>query len=174
MKNFLVIIVVLATGFAVFVNFRPSEFKVSRSTQIMAPSAVVVEQVNNFHLWEKWSPWAKLDPNAKTSYEGPTFGVGAKFNWSGNNNVGEGSQTIVESRPDLIRIQLDFIKPFKGTSMSEFAFQEHGNSTEVRWSISGQNNFIAKAMGLFMDCDKFMGGQFEQGLASLKAVVEKK
>ena len=28
-------------------------------------------------------------------------------------------------------------------------------------------------MGLFMDCDKMCGGMFEEGLANLRAVVER-
>ena len=42
----------------------------------------------------------------------------------------------------------------------------------IPWTMTGTNNFIAKAFGLVIDCDKMIGGQFEQGLANLKAVVE--
>jgi hypothetical protein len=33
------------------------------------------------------------------------------------------------------------------------------------------NNFMAKAVGLFMDMDKLIGADFEKGLASLDAVT---
>jgi hypothetical protein len=38
--------------------------------------------------------------------------------------------------------------------------------------MTGQNNFVGKAFCLFMSMDKMIGGQFEKGLADLKAVVE--
>jgi hypothetical protein len=38
--------------------------------------------------------------------------------------------------------------------------------------MTGTNNFMGKAMGLIMNCDKMVGGQFEQGLAAMKSVVE--
>ena len=38
--------------------------------------------------------------------------------------------------------------------------------------MEGQNNFIAKAVCLFMNMDEMVGGQFEKGLASMKSVTE--
>jgi hypothetical protein len=58
--------------------------------------------------WEAWSPWAKLDPTAKSTLEGPSAGVGAVFAWSGNNQIGEGRMTITDSRPnELVRFRLE-------------------------------------------------------------------
>jgi len=81
--------------------------------------------------------------------------------------------TITESRPsDLIRIKLEFLRPFEATNTAEFTFRPEGNQTAVTWSMEGKNNFIAKAVCLFMNMDKTVGGQFEKGLASMKSVVE--
>jgi Polyketide cyclase / dehydrase and lipid transport len=109
----------------------------------------------------------------KQTYDGPTSGTGASSSWVGNNKVGEGRMTITESRPnDLVRFKLEFVKPFTATSTAEFTFKPEGSQTVVTWSMSGQNNFIGKAVSLFMDCDKMVGGNFEQGLAGMKSVVE--
>lgn len=81
--------------------------------------------------------------------------------------------TIIESRPDeFIRFKLEFLKPFVATNTSEFTFNNDNNQTSVTWTMYGQNNFMSKAMGLIMNCDKMVGGQFEKGLASLKSVIE--
>ena len=159
--------------FVVVVALQPSEFRIVRSATISAPAPAVFAQVNDFHNWEAWSPWAKLDPAAKATFEGPSTGTGAIFKWAGNKEVGEGSMTITESRPsDLIRIKLEFLRPFEATNSAEFTFKPEGNRTGVTWSMEGKNNFIAKAVCLFMNMDKMVGGQFEQGLAQMKAVVE--
>ncbi len=163
----------LVLAFLIVVAMQPSEFRIVRSTKMAAPPAKVFEQVNDYHNWEAWSPWAKLDPNAKTSFEGPTSGVGAKFLWSGNDKIGEGHQEILESRPnDLIRIQLQFEKPMQDTSTAEFVFKPVDDQTEVTWSMYGRQNFIGKAFCLFMDMDQMVGGDFEKGLSNLKAIVE--
>jgi hypothetical protein len=38
--------------------------------------------------------------------------------------------------------------------------------------MTGTNNFMAKAIHLFMNMDKMIGGQFEKGLAEMKSIVE--
>ena len=81
--------------------------------------------------------------------------------------------TITESRwHELVRLRLDFKRPFASTSTAEFTFVPDGKQTMVTWSMSGRNNFISKAFGLFMNCDKMMGGQFETGLSQMKSVAE--
>jgi polyketide cyclase/dehydrase/lipid transport protein len=169
--SILVGVAVVIAGFIIVVASRSSEFRVARSATIPASTAVVFEQVNDFHNWNAWSPWARIDPDAKNSYEGADAGEGAKFHWEGN-KVGAGSMTLVESRPhELIRIRLEFLRPFKATNAVEFTFQPSGEGTLVTWTMTGRNSFPAKAMGLFIDCEKMCGGQFEQGLANLSSVV---
>ncbi len=169
----LIAVAAIMVLFIIIVSTRPAEFRITRTATINGLPAAVFAQVNDFHKWEAWSPWAKLDPNAKNNFEGTPGQVGSQFSWSGNNKVGEGRMTIAESRaPELIRIQLEFLKPFKATHTAEFTFQSQGSQTTVSWSMFGKNNFMSKAVGLFMNCDKMIGGQFEQGLASMKSVVE--
>jgi len=170
----LIALAVIVLAFVVFVATRPSEFRVVRSATIAAPAPAVFVQVNDLRKWEAWSPWAKRDPQMKQTYEGAPAGTSAITSWAGNNEVGEGRMTITESRPsDLIRIKLEFFKPFAATNTAEFTFKPEGNQTAVTWSMTGQNNFIAKAVHLFMDMDKMVGKDFEAGLANLKTVTEK-
>jgi uncharacterized protein YndB with AHSA1/START domain len=173
LKRILLGLVLVIALFAVVVALQPSQFRVARTSTISAPASRVFEQVNDFRSWERWSPWAKLDPAAKVDFEGPAAGQGAVFKWAGNDKIGEGSMTLIESRPaELVRIKVDFIKPFAGTSTSEFAFKPEGNQTSVTWATSGQHNFISKAMCMFMNMDKMVGGDMEKGLAQMKSVAE--
>jgi uncharacterized protein YndB with AHSA1/START domain len=159
--------------FVAVVAMRPSEFRITRTATISAPPAIVFEQVNDLHKWDAWSPWAKLDPTAKITFDGPAAGTGAGYDWAGNKNVGAGRMTITESHPDdLIRFKLEFRKPFEGTNTAEFTFKPEGNQTVVTWSMAGRYNFIMKAAGLFMNCDKMIGDEFEKGLADLNSVAK--
>jgi uncharacterized protein YndB with AHSA1/START domain len=174
-KKILIVLVAIIAAFCIFVQTRPDHFSIERSATIEAPPAAVFAQVNDFHNWEAWSPWAKLDPDSKATYEGAESGKGAIFKWAGNSDVGEGSMTITESRPDdLILIDLHFIKPFEGTNVTEFTFKPVEDRTVVSWKMSGEQGFLHKAICLVMNMDKTVGGMFEQGLASMKAIVEKK
>jgi uncharacterized protein YndB with AHSA1/START domain len=169
----LMALAVIVVVFVAIVAVQPSEFRVARTATISAPAPVVFAQVNDFHKWPAWSPYDKLDPAMKKTYEGPPAGTGASYSWIGNGQAGEGHATITESRPnDLVRIKLDFVKPFEGTAFAEFAFKPEGDRTIVEWSLAGKNNFVSKAVHLFMNMDKMVGGQFEEGLAQMKSVVE--
>lgn len=169
----LLALAVLMVVFLLIVAMRPADFRVTRSTTISAPPATVFAQVNDFHKWDAWSPWAKLDPACRNTFEGAAAGQGAIFAWDGNKQVGAGRMTMTESRPnDLIRISLEFLKPFQASNTAEFTFKPEGPQTTVTWSMFGKNNFMSKAVGLFMDCDKMVGDQFENGLANMKSIVE--
>src|SRR5688572_18318897 len=173
MVPILLALVIIASLFFVILVGRPDEFKVARSATIAAPPAAVFEQVNDFHKWDNWSPWAKLDPACKNTFSGAVAGKDAGFAWAGNNKVGEGRMTITESQPpQLIRINLEFLKPFKATNTAEFIFKPEGNQTAVTWKMFGKNNFMSKVFGLFVDCEKMVGKDFEKGLASLKSITE--
>ena len=166
-------LVVVVGAFCAVVASRPNEMKVSRTATMKATPAAVFEQVNDFHKWDAWSPWAKMDPNAKVTFEGSTSGKGAIHTWAGNSDVGEGSMTIVESEPnDHVRIKLDFIKPMPGTNDVLMKIEPKGDETQLTWSMAGEMNFMMKAVGMFMDCDKMIGDQFDKGLASMKGIVE--
>jgi uncharacterized protein YndB with AHSA1/START domain len=168
-----VALAVIAVVLVAVVAAQPSTFRIARSATISSPPERVFAEVNDLHKWEAWSPWLKADPAAKTAYEGAPAGAGAAFRWSGNKDVGEGRMTITESRPNqLVRLKLDFMRPFASTSVAEFTFAPDDNRTLVTWSMTGDKNFMAKAIHLVLDMDKMVGGKFDEGLAQMKAVAE--
>jgi uncharacterized protein YndB with AHSA1/START domain len=163
----LIVVVVVA------VATRPDSFRVERSLEIAAPASAVFPLINDFHKWEGWSPWEKLDPGMKRSFEGAPAGTGAIYGWTGNDKVGAGRMTILDSQPDQsVTIKLEFIKPFPSTSDTRFTLTPSGSGTRLTWTMEGKNNFMAKAFTMFMDMDKMVGKDFEQGLASIKGLAE--
>ncbi len=173
LKQILVGVAVLILGFVAIVALQPSEFRVERSATVAAPPADVFAQINDLRKWDAWSPWAKLDPDAKIGFEGPEAGQGAAMTWAGNDKVGEGQMTIVDSRPnEAVKLKVDFVKPFEGTNMSEFAFKPAGDGTTVTWTMSAHHNFLEKAFCLVMNGKKMVGNAMDEGLAQLKSVAE--
>ena len=173
LKKILIALAAIIAVFLIVVTLQPSEFKVERSAKISAPPPAVFDQVNDFHKWEAWSPWAKLDPNAKVSFEGPPSGTGTIMTWDGNDKVGQGKMKLTESKPDeLVKIDVDFVRPFEGSSTSQFAFKPEGDQTAVTWTMESHHNFLAKAMCLVFNGKKMMQGEMDKGLANMKSVVE--
>lgn len=163
----------LIVVFVIVVATRPANFRVSRSATIGAPPAIIFDHVSNLHRMQEWSPFAKIDPAAKMTYSGPEAGKDASFSWVGNSQAGEGSMTCIDAQPgQQLDYRLDFVKPFKGTNQVEFTFKPNGDQTVVTWTMTGNYNFVTKAVSLFMDCEKMCGPMFEKGLGDLKGLAE--
>jgi hypothetical protein len=173
LKKILIGLLALILIFVVVVALQPGSFAITRKATIASEAKYPFELVNNFHNWGQWSPWEKIDPNLKRTYAGPEAGVGAKYAWEGNDDVGSGNMTITESKPgEVILIRLEFVKPFAGVNPTEFKFTPDGANTTVTWTMKGEQNFIGKAICLFMNMDTMVGEQFEKGLADMKRVSE--
>ncbi|QIF04705.1 SRPBCC family protein [Roseimicrobium sp. ORNL1] len=153
---------------------KADEFQISRSATIAAPAPVVFDQVNTLKKWQAWSPWIKRDPGTKVTYAGPESGTGASYSWVGDKETSEGKLTITDSRPsEKMECTLVFLKPFEATNTASFILVPEDGKTKVTWIMAGKNNIVGKVMCLFMDMDKMVGGDFEEGLSSIKAIAEK-
>jgi hypothetical protein len=153
---------------------KPSTFRVERSTTINALPEKVASLINDFHRWNEWSPWAKLDPGMRTTYSGPASGVGSVYEWEGNSKVGKGRMEILSIQPAKTTIKLDFLKPFEGHNTADFVLEPQGTATRVTWIMYGPMTFFpGKLMSVFTSMDKMIGGDFDKGLANMKAAAER-
>lgn len=169
----LLVIVAVIAIVLVIAAMKPKDFRYQRTVTINAPASAVYPHVNDFHKWEPWSPWEKVDPNVQRTFEGPNEGTDASYAWEGNRAVGAGKMTMIENKPsEVIRYKMEFLKPFKATNEGSFTFVQNGNQTMVTQSMYCCNSLMGKVMGLFMNMDKMIGTQFEKGLVDLKTIVE--
>ena len=129
--------------------FQSDDLNVTRSATINAAPDAVFKVVNDFRQWDAWSPWSKIDSKMTKSLEGPPEGVGAVYKWSGNNEVGEGSTRLIESKPnEKVAMRLEMVRPFKGDSDVQFTFAPEGAGTKVTWAMQSKKPFIGKVMSL--------------------------
>jgi len=148
--------------------FLPKDIHVERSMTINAPAASVFNQVNTLKNWENWSPWARMDPDMKVSYNGASAGKGSSYSWTGP-EVGGGTLTISESVPfSKIATSLEFDQ---GSGNGTWEFVDKGNQTEVTWGMDTHMSWPSNLMGLFFD--GMMGPTFEDGLKNIDAHLTK-
>ena len=162
-----VVVVMLAAG-------KPNTFRIERSVSIKATPDKISPYIANFHQWTLWSPFEKLDPTMKRTFSGPMVGKGALYAWEGNSKAGAGSMEIVESTPLAITIELNFSKPMKAQNITEITFTPSGDGTNVTWAMHVNSSYVAKIFHVFINMDKMVGTSFDEGLAKLKEVAEKK
>ena len=172
-KKILLGLIVVIALILIFALTKPNEYTVVRTTSIKAPPEVVYSYLDDFHKWSAWSPWEKMDPTMKRAYQGPQNGVGAIYTWDGNSQVGKGRMEITNVSPaSKVGLNLDFLEPMEGHSKVEFALAPKGDTTDVTWSMKGDNNYLSKIMQVFVSMDSMIGGDFESGLRDLKTSSE--
>ena len=125
-----------------------------------------------------WSPYERIDPAMQRTFSGAPSGKGSIYEWRGNKNIGHGRMEILDTAPpSKVVIKLDFFSPFEAHNMAEFTMRPKGSATNVTtnvtWAMHGPVPFMAKIIHIFMNMDRMVGGQFQQGLVSMKAVAEK-
>ncbi|HEX2511926.1 MAG TPA: SRPBCC family protein [Xanthobacteraceae bacterium] len=169
--------VALGVGIAVVLVIaftKPDSFRVERRIAIKAPPEKIFPLINDFHAWPAWSPWEKKDPAMKRTHSGAQSGKGAVYAWEGNKSVGKGSMEIMESSPpSRLLIALSFMMPFEAKNAAEFTLAPSGDTTTVNWAMYGPNLFIGKVMSTFMNMDRMIGKDFEEGLANMKVAAER-
>src|SRR5215204_4099846 len=166
-------VAIVVAGILIYAASKPDAFQVQRSTDIPAPPEKIFPLIDDLHAHTSWSPFEK-DPAMKRTHSGAPRGEGAVYEWEGNRQVGAGRIAITESKPpSRVTMALDMLRPFAAHNIVEFSLEPQGNTTSVTWAMHGNQPYMAKVMCMFMDPDKMVGSQFEEGLAKLKALAEK-
>jgi Polyketide cyclase / dehydrase and lipid transport len=165
----IVVFTIWLTGF-----LRPDQFSLSRSIDVQAPPEKIFAQLNDFKNWNVWSPWEKMDPGMQRIHSGAASGRGARYAWTGNKKVGEGNMHITKSvAPSSVLLDLNFLKPFKASNVTEFKITPRGGGSHVYWEMRGPSSVMMRIMHAVMDMDAMVGKDFETGLRNLKSVVER-
>jgi hypothetical protein len=167
-----IIVAVAIIAVLAYAASRPDTFQVQRTASIKAAPERIFPLIDDLHAHTTWSPFEK-DPGMKRTHSGAPRGKGAVYEWNGNSQVGSGRLAITDSTPSKITMALDMFKPFKAHNTVEFSLQPSAGWTNVTWAMHGRRPFMAKLMSMFIDCDKMVGKQFEEGLGKMKALAEK-
>lgn len=172
LKRILAGIVILVAAFFLAAYLFPRQVQVERSITVAAEPAAIFPHVNSLKATEAWSPWLSRDPETRITYAGPDAGTGAAMEWvSEHPYVGSGKQTITES-VDNARVVMALDFGAQGTAVATFTLTPTNGGTMVTWGFDTDMgpNPMGRWLGLMMD--SWVGGDYEAGLANLKALVE--
>jgi effector-binding domain-containing protein len=178
MKKFLrfvvILILVVVAGVLILAAIEPTDVTVTRNTFINAPKNVVFAQISSFRNWTHWSPWYKMDSgNMKMTYTGPDGQPGGGYSWEGSKKTGSGEMKCNSINGTTMNFDVHFIKPFDGHAAGIFKVEDGDKGmTKVTWSLTMHQSFPLNAMNAFFNSDKYVGADFERGLADMKAYVE--
>jgi hypothetical protein len=164
----LVVLVVLALAAG-----KPDKMHIERSLVMQGTPAHVFPYANDFTKFTTWIPWTELDLNQTQTYSEPPSGLGAWYEWSGNDDVGSGRMEILSVEPEKVVHLLEFIEPFASRAQSTLSMKAVADGkVEVTWAFDQDADFGTKVMTVFMDMDMMLGADFEKGLSNLQKLVE--
>ena len=144
-------------------------YHLERSIVIEKPIKEVRDSLKNFKEWPKWSPWIIMEPDATLVYSDRQGQVGATYGWSGL-LVGAGGMELMEVHDNALKMQINFVKPFKSVADVGFNLEDEGESTKVTWSMDGHLPFFLFWMTSKMKT--YIGMDYERGLLMLKEYLE--
>ena len=171
-----IIIVVVIAGIATASYVAPTDFRVERSVTINRPRDEVFNYVKYLKNQNDWGPWYKKDPGMTLTSRGTDGTVGYVSAWdSKNDDVGSGEQEIKRIVDgERMDTELRFIRPFESKSDAFMILESAGeNQTTMKWGFSGTMPRPLNLIMVMMDMDKAVGNDFEEGLQSLKTILEK-
>lgn len=161
----LLVLVMVAVAFAL-----PNQVSVERSTVINSLEADIFPYLNNLKKFNSWSPWAARDPETHYVFTGPVRGKGARMEWD-SDTVGTGTMEITATELNKsVMVALDF--GVQGKANARYRLSPSGAGTRVTWGFETEvgNNPLKRWMSLLFD--RWIGKDYEEGLANLKKVVE--
>ena len=172
LKKILLVVAVAIAALLAYAAFKPDTFRLSRSATIAAPPDKVFALLADLRQFNRWNPFARIDPQIVITYDAVTAGIGGAYAWKGP-QAGAGRMRITEVVPaQRVTAKLDFTKPFEAHNVVDFTLQPQGTGTTVTWAMHGPMPFLNRLVTVFFDMDKTVGKDFEAGLANLKALAE--
>jgi len=144
-------------------------YHVERTIIINKPIETVRDSLRDYKQWPRWSPWLIMEPDATLTYSDRQGQVGANYGWSGV-LVGAGSMELMEVHEATLKMQLNFVKPFKSTADVGFELEAVEEGTKVIWGMDGHLPFFMFWMTGKMKT--FIGMDYDRGLLMLKEYLE--
>ena len=165
-------LVVIVGVILLMASRKPDSFAYARTRRIAASPEALFAMINDLRQMNRWNPYALREKGGKAEYSGAPSGPGQRFDFAGSKS-GTGFVEILESTPaSSVVMRLAMVKPFKFDNRVDFTIRPMDSGTDVTWAMSGKQPLLGKAMLLFIDCDKMMGRDFEEGLSNMKKLAE--
>lgn len=170
----LALIMILVAGVVVAASIQPTDISYQRSITTTASADTAYSVFSDLARWDDWSPYNKKDPSLKKEISDPSTGLGARYAWDGNKDIGAGRMTITTIDPNRsVDMRLEFDRPFKCDNHVEWRVDEENGQRRITWSMDGKDApLMPRIVGLFIDMDKMIGKDWEEGLEKLKGIVE--
>lgn len=175
LKTIILILLILIAIPFIIALFIDKDYSVEREVVINQPKLEVFDYVKCLKNQEEYSKWAMMDPQMTRTFTGEDASVGFISAWESDvKEVGAGEQEIIDIKDgERIDYELRFFKPFESTEKAYMTTEAvNDNQTKVVWGFNGHMDYPSNLMLLFMDFEKMLGDDLQEGLNNLKDKLE--
>jgi hypothetical protein len=162
----LAVLALAVVGVLVAAALQPTHYTVTRSRVVSATPEEIQPMLTDLRQWNTWNPWIEQEPTAHLEYSDPASGEGAWYTWEGE-VLGAGRMDVEAVSPQEVRYSIAFTAPMESDAIIRIHMEPEAQGTRVTWTMEGDNDFMGKLFGVFMDMDSMIGADFERGLANL-------
>ncbi len=167
-------LVLVVSGTLIYAWTQPDTFQTQRSLDIGAPPEKLHGLISDLRVMNSWNPFVLRAPEQNGRYSGPAGGPGAKYDFDGKKSGTGWVEVVGGEFPRSVQMQLVMTKPMACDNQINFTLVPIGDKTRVTWTMSGQSKFLHKLIGLLMCSSKMVEDAFDEGLAKLKSIAERK
>ena len=172
--NILLVLIAIAALLLIVSATRPNTFQLERSVLIMAPPERIYPLIASVREMSRWNPFEAQDPALNRQYSAVESGPSSAIDFVGR-KAGTGRLEVREAvPPSRVTMQLIMQKPLAASNRIDFSLLPQGGATQVTWAMNGPVSLFGRVLHLVINMDRMLGGQFESGLASLKALAERR
>jgi len=155
LKLLLFLVLIVLIGGVLYFSVKESEYDISDTTEIAAPTSVVYNTINDYKTWQHWGPWKKEDTTMVFTYAENTIGKDGSYSWTADVSPdGKMTTTAVEENKSINQ-DLTLITP-GGERYPKVYWNFEPTSTggtKVTWGMSGEHTLMDKIYFTFSGTD---------------------
>jgi effector-binding domain-containing protein len=153
----------------------PAKQTIKKTIVIRSSVSAVYDHIRSLRNVNSWAVWNKYDSTIKNTFSGEDGKIGSGMSWNGDpNSSGDGKVTVnMLNENKKIRHTFSFQSPKKTEAESSFTLTEQSGGTVLTWEFEIATPRPKNVFNLFSSIDKTLGKEMEEGLLSLKEILEK-
>lgn len=155
--------------------FVDGDYTVTRSIEVQKSQADIYDYVSHLKNQQEYGVWHKMDSKIIIKSSGVDGTVGFTSSWNSKmDDVGQGEQEIIKLIDGKqIETEIRFKRPMEVTSRATIDVKKKSEvSSTVSWTFTGEQTYPFNLISLFLDMDKEIGPDLENGLKNLKVILE--
>ncbi|MGE4133831.1 MAG: hypothetical protein AB7F86_19490 [Bdellovibrionales bacterium] len=171
MKTSAIVLSSLLAGIIIFAFSIPDQFHHEDEILIVAQNRMIFALIGDLRRWSEWTKWTSRDPDLKSEFSTPPWGVGATFKWQ-SEKIGKGEVRVTGFTQNYAMEYEELMPKSDPARWAVRLRPGQRQGTIVKWSVDGR--YPKSRLDRLLQYYSIwrMGDDLKTGLARLKKHAE--